>query len=37
MFLNEHKSKPGVVTTQSGLQYKILISGTVLIQPRIRK
>lgn len=27
-FLKENKSKPGVVTTQSGLQYKIITAGT---------
>ena len=28
IFLNANKTKPGVVTTESGLQYKTLVSGT---------
>jgi FKBP-type peptidyl-prolyl cis-trans isomerase len=27
-FLEENKTKPGVVTTESGLQYKVLVEGT---------
>lgn len=35
-FLNENKTKAGVITTDSGLQYKVIKAGTGEARPRTR-
>jgi FKBP-type peptidyl-prolyl cis-trans isomerase len=34
-FLEENKSKPGVITLESGLQYKVLTEGTGSFHPSV--